>query len=69
MKVTNLFSSLKNKVEEKSNAEDIETSINGLKQEMSGIAGVSIARARGSTEDSGNKSIGLINNIRDLPIR
>ena len=42
--VTNLFSSLKNKVEEKSNAEDIETSINGLKQEMSGIAGVSIAQ-------------------------
>ena len=64
--VTNLFSSLKKKVEEKSNAEELETSINGLKQEMSGIAGVSTAQLGGATEDSGNKSIGLINNIRDL---
>jgi hypothetical protein len=64
--VTNLFSSLKKKVEEKSNAEELETSINGLKQELSGIAGVSTAQLGGATKDSGNKSIGLINNIRDL---
>ena len=34
--------------EEKSNAEDVEKSINGLKQEMSGIAGVSIAQLGGA---------------------
>ena len=64
--VMSLFSPLNVKVEAKSDPTEIETSINDIKQKLSGIIGISAIQLGGATEDTGNKSIGLINNIRDL---
>ena len=64
--VMSLFSPLKAKVEAKADPTEIETSINDIKQKMSGIIGISAIQLGGATEDTGNKSIELINNIRDL---
>jgi hypothetical protein len=64
--VMSLFSPLNVKVEAKSDPIEIETSINDIKQNMSSIIGISAIQLGGASEDSGNKTIGLINNIRDL---
>lgn len=64
--VMSLFPSLNEKVESKSNITDIETSINGIKQGISEITGITTAQLGSVTEDSDNKSIARIKEIRDL---
>jgi hypothetical protein len=64
--VMSLFSPLTVKVEAKADPTEIETSINDIKQKMSGIIGISAIQLGGATEDTGNKSLEVINNIRDL---
>ncbi len=65
-KVVSMFPSLNEKVEAKSNVTDVETSINGIKQGISGITGISAAQLGTGTENPDNKSIAIINNIRGL---
>ena len=65
-KVVSMFPSLNEKVESKSNVTDVETSINGIKQGITGITGISAAQLGTVTEDSENKSIARIKEIRDL---
>jgi len=65
-KVVSMFPSLNEKVEAKSNVTDVETSINGIKQGISGITGISAAQLGTVTENSDNKSIAIINEIRNL---
>ncbi|MDQ5869389.1 MAG: hypothetical protein M3530_06630, partial [Thermoproteota archaeon] len=55
--VMSMFPSLNEKVEAKSNVTDVETSINGIKQEISGITGISAAQLGTGTENPDNKSI------------
>jgi len=64
--VMSLFSPLTVKVESAADPTEIETSINDIKQKLSGIIGVPAIQLGGATEETGNKSIEVINNIRDL---
>jgi hypothetical protein len=64
--VVSLFVPLKAKLEAKSEPMEIETSINDIKQRISSITGISAVQLGQATEESGNKSLELINNIRDL---
>jgi hypothetical protein len=64
--VMSLFSPLTVKVEAQADPTEIETSINDIKRKMSGIIGISAIQLGGATEDTGNKSLEVINNIRDL---
>lgn len=64
--VRNLFLPLKAKVQTKSDAKDIETLINEINQKVSSIIGFSTTQVEADTKDSGNKSMLMINNIRDL---
>jgi hypothetical protein len=68
-KVVSMFLSLNEKVQAKSNVTDVETSINGIKQGISGITGISAAQLGTVTENSDNKSIAIINDIRNLLIQ
>jgi hypothetical protein len=64
--VMSLFSTLKAKVETKSDPAEIETSVNDINQKMASLAGISLVQVGQAAEESGNKPIELINNIRDL---
>ena len=63
--IMSMFPSLNEKVESKSNVTDIE-SINNIKQGISEITGIATARLGSVTEDSDNKAISRIKEIRDL---
>jgi len=63
--ILSMFPSLNEKVESKSNVTDIE-SINNIKQGISEITGIATARLGSVTEDSDNKAISRIKEIRDL---
>lgn len=64
--ILSMFPSLNEKVESKSNVTDIESSINNIKQGISEITGIATARLGSVTEDSDNKAISRIKEIRDL---
>ena len=64
--ILSMFSSLNEKIESKSNVTDIESSINNIKQGISEITGIATARLGSVTEDSDNKAISRIKEIRDL---
>src|SRR4029079_15000064 len=64
--IMSMFPSLNEKAESKSNVTDIESSINNIKQGISEITGIATARLGSVTEDSDNKAISRIKEIRDL---
>lgn len=64
--VMSLFSLLKVKVEAKSDPAEIEASVNDINQKLMSLDGISPVQVGQITEGSDNKSIELINNIRDL---